>query len=360
MIRSRSSNVSMREIASLCQVSEATVSKALSGRGSVAAETRDRILETASRFDYRPNALVRQLQSGRTMTVAIAGNHAEDPFQGHVLAGIMHTLHLERYETLIFSWDESVRDGVSVLRTLAERRIDGLIMFPPAEEPDARYMHELRTFGGAVVTIDQHFGGGEFDLVATEDHGGSASAVDHLVSLGHERIACFALRTISSGQARYTGYLERMAHHRNRPIEPASTLVDASFEEAHAIALDFLASGTPADRPTAIVCFNDVVALGVCAAAHDLGLMIPRDLSVVGFADLPLAAQIRPALTTVRQDMAAIGSTAAQLMLERLAERHSGASTPHPPHRKVLPTRLILRGTTAEPRASPDILKETP
>ena len=369
--------VSMKEIAEVCKVSPGTVSKALAGGAGVGAATRERIERVAKRFGYLPNALVRGIQSGRSDTVAVAVSNVGDPWGAQVMRGALARLEKAGLEAIVFDWDSKVRDGAHILRSMRERRVDGLLMFPPAEIPSEAYMAELRAFDRPVVLLDQTWPRLEFDFVGTDDAAGAREAAAHLLSLGHRRVAILAFSAVSTGRVRLETSLEALRAGGARV--PSRFVADgcASFDAAYAAAGRLLRL-PPSRRPSAFCCFNDIVALGAVAAAADAGIAVPGGLSVVGFCDLPFASQVRPALTTVRQDPEAVGCAAAERIVRRIAERAAGsrasagavdptirelralragrasATLPAAAGRSVLlPTSLVVRGTTAAP-LSPD------
>jgi DNA-binding LacI/PurR family transcriptional regulator len=197
----------------------------------------------------------------------------------------------------------------------------------------------------------------DVSCVNIDDRGGARAAAEHVVGLGHRRVAVLVLATGEDAPAdvpdaecsayvaaeRLAGYLE--------VLQAAGTHVEvrrqlrSDDEEACAVALELLRRD---DRPTAVLCFSDVMAAGVIRAAEQLGLDVPGDLSVVGFDDSPLAHRLRPRLTTVHQDVPEKGRLAASAL--RSAMQHARAGTPHEPTRVLLPTRLVVRDSTAPPR----------
>lgn len=339
---------SLAEIARICGVSLGATSKALSGKAGVSEATRQRILSVAAQHNYRPNRLVHAIQSGRSMTVGLTCNDFRDDFSGRIVEGMLEVLYGADYDAIVISWDLCVHEGEKVLRTFAERRVDGLLMFPPADQPSQAYLQELKNFRRPIVVVDQTFVGVEdYDFVGSQDFEGGALAVDHLVALGHRDIANIGLRKTSTGRARLEGFRNAMQRHGlvvhdrwMREIHRYGT------DEAYRHAKELLSGPNP---PTAIVGFNDWVAVDVMAAAHDLGLRVPQDLSVVGFADLRVAVGVRPRLTTVAQDPIAIGRRAAGRLLELLGAQvreSEGASGPGEPIYDRIPVRLERRDST--------------
>lgn len=335
---------SLAEIARICGVSLGATSKALSGKPGVSDATRQRILSVATQHNYRPNRLVHAIQSGRSKTVGLTCNDFRDDFSGRIVEGMLEVLYGADYDAIVISWDLCVHEGEKVLRTFAERRVDGLLMFPPADQPSQAYLQELKSFHRPIVVVDQTFAGvNDYDFVGSQDFEGGQLAVDHLVSLGHRDIANIYLRKTSTGRARLEGFRHAMQKHGlavrdhwMREIHRYGT------DEAHSHAKDLLQNDS---RPTAVVTFNDWVAMDVLAAAHDTGRQIPRDLSVVGFADLRIASVVRPRLTTVAQDPIAIGRRAANRLLTALAASENEA--PGEPICERIPVRLIQGQSTA-------------
>lgn len=336
----------MKDIAAICNVSVATVSKALSNRPGVNADTSQRIQDVARKFNYRPNALVRSLQTGRSMSVAVACNAIEDPWAGLVMRGVLESLYKAGYDPLLLLWDLAVHSGEHLLRSMGERRVDGIIMFPPADPPSARYLQELRSFEVPVVLLDQRWPACDFHFAGTDDRIGVMAAVDHLVGLGHRAVGCLYCPHVSTGTVRRQAYMAAMARHA-LPISyywqaPAST-----YDEALVAARDLLGR---ANGPTALVCFNDEVAWGTMVAAADLGLRVPTDLSVVGMANLPCGARLRPRLTTIEQPNVELGRRGVELLLASIDAGESAIPL-EKPEEVLLPTHLIIRESTARCRA---------
>jgi DNA-binding LacI/PurR family transcriptional regulator len=309
---------SLAEISRICGVSLGATSKALSGKPGVSEATRQRILSVAAQNNYRPNRLVHAIQSGRSMTVGLTCNDFRDDFSGLIIEGMLEVLYRADYDAIVISWDLCVHEGEKVLRTFAERRVDGLLMFPPADQPSQAYLHELKSFHRPIVVVDQTFAGVEdYDFVGSQDFEGGALAAEHLISLGHRNIANLFHQKTSTGRARLEGFRSAMQRH-GLPLHDQwmREIRNYGTGEAYDHAKALLSGDNP---PSAIVAFNDWVAMDVLAAAHDLGHSVPRDVSVVGFADLKLAAVVRPRLTTIAQDPLSIGRRAAGRLLELLS-----------------------------------------
>lgn len=353
---------SLAEISRICGVSLGATSKALSGKPGVSEATRQRILSVAAQSNYRPNRLVHAIQRGRSMTVGLTCSDFHSDFGGRIVEGMLKVLYGANYDPIVINWDLCVNEGEKVLRTFAERRVDGLLMFPPADQPSQEYLHELKNMRRPIIVVDQVFAGCEcYDFVGSQDFEGAVAATEHLLSLGHRRLANVFHRQTSTGRARMEGFQHAMAKagvaiHDKWLCE----ITQYESKEAYRRTRDLLADPEP---PTAILCFNDWVALDVMAAATDAGLSVPRDLSVVGFADLQMSAHIRPRLTTVAQDPREIGRRAATRLVSLLegnaqvkkagniGEAAALAQAAAPVMDRV-PVKLEVRDSTAAPRVA--------
>ncbi len=345
--------ISIKQIAQLCGVSIPTVSKAMHGNYKVKDGTRKRILSIAQQYNYRPNALVRSLRSSRTLTVGVACNSFSDEYAGTILTGIMKCLHTNKYEALVINWDMSVRDGSCVLQSMGERRVDGILLFPPEKVPPPTYLTELRAFHGPVVVIDQKWPGCEYDFVGNADQKGAFDVTEYLIKLGHRKIGNVHASSLSTGQSRLDGFREALSYH-GLPMSQkwiVEIRYSLSSEETYSLARRLLSME---DRPTAIVCFNDYSAMGVLGAAVDLGIKVPEELSITGFADLTIASSFRPKLTTVRQKGIEIGYQATELLLKRIDARSEieESNLPAKAVNLLLPTELVVRESTASPPGS--------
>ncbi len=332
----------MKKIAQLCGVSEAAVSYTLRGKRKVNSDTRERILAIAEKYNYRPNALVRSIQKKRSMTVGVAFNNIGNEYAGWIMEGVMQMLQARGYQVLMINWAMAAREGVHVLRVMGERRVDGILMFPPEEVEPRTYLNEMRTFHAPMVLVDRKWPQCEYDTVGSNDRQGGFDLTAHLIQLGHRRIANFH----NSAEKRSEGFRDAMLKF-GVPVRAEWILKLIYLEEQYEQARRLLSAR---DRPTAIMCFNDEAALTVYSAAYDLGLKVPEDLSVTGFGDLLVGKTMRPRLTTVRQDPCLIGRQAAELLLRRI-ENHNGQETniPETPEDILLPTELVIRDSTSAP-----------
>ena len=343
---------SLAEIARICGVSIGAASKALSGKAGVSEVTRQRIMSVAAQRHYRPNRLVHAIQKGRSMTVGLTCNNFRDDFSGRIVEGMLEVLYRAGYDTIVISWDLCVHEGEKVLRTFTERLVDGLLMFPPANQPSPAYLKELGSFRRPIVVVDQTFSGSEeYVFVGSQDHEGGALAAEHLIALGHSRVASIHHSKISTGRARLAGFRSVMERH-GLPVREGwmRDIKNYGTGESYRHAANLLSMPEP---PSAIVCFNDWIAMDVLAAAGDMGLSVPEDVSVVGFGDLGIASSIRPRLTTIDQDPVSIGRRAVGHLLDMLKAPRTPDGEAGPvasPLSDRVPVRMIERDSTCPPK----------
>ncbi len=329
--------ISLKKIGRLCGVSESTVSKALKDHPQVKAATRERIQMVARKYNYQPNAMVECMQTGRSKTIGIAYNKFNDMFAGQVMQGIHQTLYRNGYETLIICWDLIVGDGADVLNKFSRRRVDGLLLFPMEKLPSPYYLEQLQSFHNPILMIDQTWAGNEYDFVGSDDQAGAFQATEHLIRRGLSKIGNVCYGAVSSGIERRKGFETAMSE--NGLTVRQDWLIDITdcLETPYQKIYELLRAE---DRPEALVCFNDTCAFEAAAAAYDLDIKIPQQLSLIGFGDLDIASKMRPRLTTVHQSPELIGRKAAQLLLDKISRKEGRKAGPE---HCVVPVELIER-----------------
>jgi LacI family transcriptional regulator len=338
--------VTLRDVAAAAGVSAGTASYALNDSPLVRPATRARVLEAARRLDYVPDRNAARLRHGRSDCIAVGYSSrtlevGNGTFYGSVVRGVTEVLEEHGFSMRLVLLDGA---GVTTPPNGGQRRplhgldVDGLLVM---NWLDAALMQQLRGLGVPLVAIDASGGYPDVPTVDNDDRGGVVSAIDYLAGLGHRRIA------LLNGQLDYpferqalAGYLATCERH-GLLIEPRLLRTsDYSVASGRAAMADILRNGSP---PTAVFAVDDESAAGAMQAIADAGLRIPDDVSVVGMDDVPLAAALRPALTTVRIDTEELGRQGASMLLQIVA----GAAPPT--SRVLLPTQLIVRESAAPP-----------
>jgi LacI family transcriptional regulator len=334
---SRTPKSNIRQVAQASGVSVITASRAICGRGNVAAATRERVLAVAKRLKYRPNRLASAVLGGRSKTVGVMVPIGSW-FQAQIIRGIHDTLSEHAYLPIVHfhgNGPGAIRDGdeLTFLHRLIEHRVDGLIFFPSDESVTQNYLEEVWERGLPLVAVDRRLARTNADFSGTDDKAGGRMVAEWLVSLGHRRIAHI------TGEPWVSTYVDRRRGFEEIIRAEAGLsyrCVECAKSDCEAVARDIL---TAPDRPTAIFAASDRMATHVYAAADAAGLRIGSDLSVVGFADLIEAGELRPRLTTVRQNAVEIGANAARLLLDRLESR---SPTGKPRTIRLMP-ELVIR-----------------
>jgi DNA-binding LacI/PurR family transcriptional regulator len=327
------------DVAQRAGVSRATVSYVLNGRKDVTipTATRERVLRAARELGYRPNRIASSLAWGRTQTLGIVLPRLDNSFMADVVSGVQESCGPRTYRTIIVNsvYQRDVEDGQ--VQNLLEHLVDGIICLPraPFPPPGESWLQRVREERVPCVIVDADAVEVGFDSVVSADRKGAEEAVDHLIRLGHRRIAHLCGYTHArSVQERLAGYREALAR-RGIAFDPVLVAGDTWDRSEMAVTAVELLSRAPA--PTALFASNDVLASIAMKAARQHGMQVPADLAVVGFGDLDVADWI--GLTSVCQSPREMGRLAAERLFSRMTEPELE------PRLIVQPTRLVVRDT---------------
>jgi LacI family transcriptional regulator len=329
----RRPGVTIYQVANRAGVSIATVSRVLRGTARVSPDTQQRVLDAISELRYTPSRLGRALAERRHAANGIVFPELFGPYYSEVVLGYENAASDLGRSVLILSTHgrAAVRDIVLDLAS----RVDGLVLFDGTVDDDLT--RELVESGLPIVLLGRP-GIAGVDAVSTENVQSARVLVDHLVGHGRRRFAFVGDPQVASDPAeRWSAVSEALAGHRLAP--PALVRCEFDEEAARVMARDLL---TRDDRPDALVCANDQIALGVLLAAEELGVRVPAEVAVTGWDDVMAAKYVRPGLTTVRQPMIELGARAARALDERITGTRSI------PIHDVLPTELVVRDSCGE------------
>ena len=335
-------SVTLRDVAADAGVHPATASRALNPatRPLVNDETAERVLEAAERLGYRPNPIARGLKTNRSYTIGVVVPDLRNPLFPPIARGIEERLEPSGYTSVLANTDNAHEREKLSFEALRARQVDGIIT------GTARRSHpllrELADTGIPIVQVNRRMDDDDLPSVVADDRAGVQMALDHLVDLGHTRIAHVAgSLEVSTGQQRFDGFLEEAAA---RGLEVDHKLVPTALNYSEAEGARLTAVLLEEGREfTAIVAGNDLMALGCIDALRAAGLRCPEDVSVVGFNDMDWSDRFSPPLTTVRVPHHELGVRSADLLLERLGDPAA------PARHLVLPVELVVRGSTAPP-----------
>jgi DNA-binding LacI/PurR family transcriptional regulator len=328
------------DVARLAGVSNGAVSLALHGRAGVADSTRERIIAAADSLGWRPSIGARALLSSRAFAVGlILARDPEllgaDPFFPSFIAGVESELAGRGYSLVLqVVPDEAASVSEAYRRIAQEGRVDGVFL-TDLRHDDVR-LRLATELGLSAVAVGQPAERTSLPVVAIDDRVGVRQAVDHLIELGHRRIA-------------FVGGPPDYVHSASRELAWREALTSGALPMGPIEMGDFTGAGGAAamgrllerpERPSAVVFANDLMAIAGMSVAVQAGIELPKELSIVGFDDIPLAAHVHPPLTTVRQDVVAWGRAAASALLSVVEEREHQVA--------ALPTsQLVLRASTA-------------
>ncbi len=322
----------MTAVARVAGVSIATVSYVVNGTRPVREETRRRVEEAIARTGYTPNSLARSLAMSSTSSIGVVVSAITNPFFAGVLAGVDQAAVRAGLTLLLAdSHDEPERE-YEVVRSLRQRRVDGVIL--AASVSPGRTLDHLRESRTPTVLVDRVVDD-RFDQIGPENEEATASLVDHFTALGHTRIGLIGGKSgLGTSRERLTGY--RLGLTRGGlPYDPSLVADGNSDIPGGRAAMErLLAAGTP---PTAVIVGNNAMVIGAMQALRTAGLIIPQDMALVSYDDLPGADLFDPPLTAFAQPTGTLGERAVQLLLERLADPDA------PPRVERLRPRLTHR-----------------
>ncbi len=337
------------DVARQAGVSTATVSRVLSGVGRARPETRERVLVAARELDFRPSLVARSLKRRATLTLGLIVTDIENPYFPQLVRAVEDAANAEGYAILLCNADEDPEREASYLDILVERRVDGLII--AASTIGMRQREWLASAPLPVVLVNTNASNVDLPSVASDNHAGGRAAARHLLDLGHRRFGYLM------PPPRNLDAPERLAGVRDEleaaGVDPraAGPMIGSGAPTVPGgeVAMDEILSAGGRSRPTAVIAYNDLMAIGALRAIRRHGLHVPDDLSIVGFDDVAFAAYAEPALTTIRQETAEMGRWAVATLTERLAGVATGngsSADAAPAPRLVLPVHLEVRGST--------------
>lgn len=326
--------VTIRDVATRAGVSINTVSRVLNDRPDVNPATRERVLGAIAELGYRPNSLARSLIRRSSHTIGLVVTDCTNPNTARQIRTVQREMSNAGYAVLIFDTQEDGTQERAAIDLLEEKMVDGIIVTPVGSGAGADLVALANRL--PVVLLNREVPGqGAFDVVVNDNAAGARQATGHLLALGHERIGYVTGKTTASTvEGRLQGYREAFSDAgRVIPTELIER-VPIGIDEAAAATRRLLTLAVP---PTAILAYNDIMALGVFGALEGAGLRVPEDVALVGFDDIIYAPYLKAPLTTVRQQTREMGEAAARLLLERLKGSEA------PPRRIVLQPELIVR-----------------
>ncbi|GAB4423225.1 MAG: LacI family DNA-binding transcriptional regulator [Anaerolineae bacterium] len=337
-------SVTLKDVARAAGVSHSTVSRALHGNPMIPPETTARIRKIADELGYVPNTVASGLRKTHSKVLGVLVRRIDDAFLAEVLQGIEDVLHAEGYGLFLATSHRDPEREKAIFRDMSERRVDGVIVC--STEVGAEHLRQLSEFGVPAVLINNQAATEIAHSVSHDDVAGGLALTRHLLELGHRRIGYLGhSRTGRITQDRLTGYKQALGQAGLAFCPECVAAGPNGTAEGGAIGMNKLLA--VAERPTAVVCFNDIMAIGAMHAVCQAGLTVPDDLSVTGFDNIPLSQYVNPPLTTFHQPRYELGTEAAEMMLRLLSRKNRNLDAA-----EVISLRgqLVVRASTAPPR----------
>ncbi len=330
----------IRDVAERAGVSTATVSRVISGTTRVKPATRAGVMAAVAALGYRPSGVARSLKLRSTRTIGLVVTDIANPYFPKIVRAVEDAAFERGHTVLLCDGADDPSREEAYLDLLIERRVDGIVIASSGLEERFREWLVRRPL--PVVLVNCTARGAALPAILSDNRAGGRLAAEHVLALGHRRIGHISApsRNAAAGE-RLAGIGDAI---QAVPGAELAVVEGDGTVEGGEVATRRLLDRLPG--PTAILCYNDLTAIGVVRAVRDRGRRVPADVSVVGYDDIPLSAWLEPALTTVAQDTSEMGRWAVERLVERIAGR---GTEPAADGVVLLPVRLMVRASTAPP-----------
>jgi LacI family transcriptional regulator len=328
------------DVAKRAGVAPITVSRVINNSGYISQKTRERVEAAVEELGYIPNTLARGLRSKRTKTLALIVTDITNPYFTLMARGVEDVAGASNYSVVYCNTDESEAKEVKYANLLAQKQVDGVLLVPSGG--NVKTIKFLLSNDITVVALDRRVSGVEIDSVRSDSQDGANRLINLLIGLGHERIAMITgPNDVSTSVDRVAGYHQALIEaglSENEIVYYGGFNQQSGYEFTKEIM-------TQSPRPTAIFGANNFITIGIVKALQHLKVIVPGDVSVVGFDDLPESMLVSPFLTVAAQPAYEMGQKAAELLIKRISgELSEGYET------LILPARVIERESTGPNR----------
>jgi LacI family fructose operon transcriptional repressor len=328
--------VSIKDVAEAAGVSTATVSRVLSNGLHVRPEVRERVMATVERLGYRPNLVARSLRSQQSSTIGLIVSDISNPFFTAISRAVEDTAYEQGFSVLLCNTDENPEKEAIYLNLMHDTAVAGAIM-SPTRQTIAKFADSNLTF--PIVVIDRAISNGDVDAVLLDNVDAAYRLITHLIEQGYRRIGALCSE-MSTGLERQIGYEKALRTHGLAPKSEYMKYVQPKAEAGYATTLKMLDLAEP---PDALFAVNSLIAEGALRAIRERKLTIPDDIALVTFDETTWSSLVQPSLTLIAQPTYEIGKTAAELLLQRIAD-------PDRPTRQVILKGQLLIGGSSAPQ----------
>ncbi len=337
----KKSRTTITQIAKELNISPSTVSRALNNHPAISTKTHEAVIELAKKRNYLPNLLALNLLKKRTNTIGVIVPEITSYFFSSIISGVQDLLNPMGVNMIIGQSNESFEEEKSLVRTFASIRVDGFLISPSSKTKNFDHLKILTENNIPLVIFDRDCEGIEVDKVFVDEYKGAFQAVEHLINSGCRRIAHIAgPSTLSTARHRLEGYTEALKLH-GLPVNKDYIVESKGFMPKHGIkpTKQLLALPNP---PDAIFTINDGIAIGAMFVINEAGIVIPDQISVIGFDDDPHSPYFKPSLSTVWQPTFELGMLAARILMQRINTNNDLSKI----RVEKLFSELIIRGSS--------------
>jgi len=326
--------VSIKDVAEAAGVSTATVSRVLSNGLHVRPEVRERVMATVERLGYRPNLVARSLRSQQSSTIGLIVSDISNPFFTAISRAVEDTAYGQGFSVLLCNTDENPEKEAIYLNLMRDTAVAGAIM-SPTRQTIANFADS--NFPFPIVVVDRSISNGDVDAVLLDNVDAAYRLITHLIEQGYRRIAALCSE-MSTGIERQLGYEKALRAHGLAPKSEYMKYVPPKAEAGYAATLKMLDLAEP---PDALFTINGLLAEGALQAIRERNLTIPDDIALVTFDETTWSSLVQPAITLIAQPTYEIGKTAAELLMQRIAD------PARPTRQVILKGQLLVRGSSA-------------
>jgi len=330
--------VNYNDIAKLAKVSSTTVSHVINETRFVLPETKKRVKDAMKKLNYQPNLLARGLATGKTHTIGLVISDIKNPFYPELIQGVEELAVKNDYNVFLCNTDYDIEKGLKSIGALIRKKIDGIIV--ASSQADSLLIKELINTKVPFVLVDWGKRNVNVDNICIDYKAGMAESVEHLVSLGHKKIYFVSgPKALKTAKIRINNFIEAIEKFNGLGLKykiiEGNHKMDGGLKAVRKILKE-------KELPTAIVCSNDLTAIGVMKALRIAGIKVPEDTSIIGLDNIMLTKIVSPMLTTIELEKYKIGKTAMEFLLRRIKEKDLPRQT------VILKTKLIVRGSTSK------------
>jgi LacI family fructose operon transcriptional repressor len=325
--------VSIKDVAEAAGVSTATVSRVLSNGLHVRPEVRERVMATVERLGYRPNLVARSLRSQQSSTIGLIVSDISNPFFTAISRAVEDTAYGQGFSVLLCNTDENPEKEAIYLNLMRDTAVAGAIM-SPTRQTIANFADS--NFPFPIVVVDRSISNGDVDAVLLDNVDAAYRLITHLIEQGYRRIAALCSE-MSTGLERQLGYEKALRAHGLAPKSEYMKYVPPKAEAGYAATLKMLDLAEP---PDALFTINGLLAEGALQAIRERNLTIPDDIALVTFDETTWSSLVQPAITLIAQPTYEIGKTAAELLMQRIAD------PARPTRQVILKGQLLVRGSS--------------